>query len=92
MNKLLFLLFLIFPFSTSASPNFGDMTCTQAIAWASSQIISQQPPGTLPLAWKKGDAETTAIQILHAIPNSPCASKFLVNRYGFEPAAQSEKR
>jgi len=69
-----------------------NMNCTQAVHWIASQIKSQQPPNTLPKVWAKGAAETTAIELLHGHQGSPCASKHLVTKYGFEPQAQSENR
>jgi len=62
--------------AATESAAFNNMNCTQAVTWAASQIASPPPPNFTPEEWFKfvsnGGAETIAIQLLSALPNSPC--------------------
>jgi len=96
MSKRSLFLILIFPFlahaETPTEGDFNKMGCTQAVAFVASQITEQQPPGTLPKVWKKGQVETLAIQYLNRVSGPPCHSNYLPKINGFGAKPQSEKR
>jgi len=64
-------------FAGAATEDFANMNCTDAIAWTASQIILNQPPNTMPLNWKKGQAQTLAIELISMSPQSPCRTNSL---------------
>jgi len=75
--------------------DFDRLSCTQAITWAAAQIASPPPPNFTPAEWNKfmenGGAETSAMQILSALPGSPCFKSFDIKNPA-SGTADGEKR